>query len=74
MSTNPRIDLLGLSMRFGDIATDVIKAGIDEHGLEPIQLYVPVSDLAFMNGLPYPLAPSIPPPMMPRRAGSSDPG
>jgi hypothetical protein len=48
-------DLLGLGMRFGNIATDVIKAGIDEHGLEPIQLYVPAQTLPFMNGLPYPL-------------------
>ena len=48
-------DLLGLSMRFGDIATDVIKAGIEEHGLEPIQLFVPAAQLPFMNGLPYPL-------------------
>jgi hypothetical protein len=48
-------DLLGLGMRFGNIATDVIKAGIEEHGLEPIQLYVPVDTLPFMKGLPYPL-------------------
>jgi hypothetical protein len=44
---------LGLSMRFGTIATDVIRAGIEEHGLEPIQLFVP--DLPFMAGLPAPL-------------------
>jgi hypothetical protein len=44
---------LGLSMRFGTIATDVIRAGIDEHGLEPIQLLVP--HLPFMEGLPAPL-------------------
>lgn len=48
-------DLLGLGMRFGSIATDVIKAGIEEHGLEPIQLFVPPGDLPFMEGLPYPL-------------------
>ena len=48
-------DLFGLSMRFGPIAPDIIKAGIDEHGFEPIQLYVPAADLPFMNGLPYPL-------------------
>lgn len=48
-------DLFGLGMRFGDIATDVIKAGIEEHGLEPIELFVPASDLEFMNGLPFPL-------------------
>lgn len=48
-------DLFGLGMRFGNIATDVIKAGIDEHGFEPIQLFVPADDLPFMNGLPYPL-------------------
>lgn len=48
-------DLLGLGMRFGTIATDVIKAGIEEHGLEPIQLFVPPETLPFMAGLPYPL-------------------
>lgn len=48
-------DLFGLGMRFGPIARDIIKAGIDEHGFEPIQLYVPAADLPFMNGLPYPL-------------------
>ena len=42
-------------MRYGDIATDVIKAGIEEHGLEPIELFVPADDLPFMKGLPYPL-------------------
>ncbi|MDB5686315.1 MAG: hypothetical protein JWR77_904 [Rhizorhabdus sp.] len=46
---------LGLTMRFGTIATDVIKAGIEEHGLEPIQLFVPSSQLPFMAGLPEPL-------------------
>jgi hypothetical protein len=45
--------VLGLSMRFGSIATDIIKAGIEEHGLEPIQLFAP--DLPFMRGLPAPL-------------------
>src|SRR3546814_6888245 len=48
-------NLLGLGMRFGNIATDVIKAGIEEHGLEPIQLFVSADDLPFMKGLPYPL-------------------
>jgi hypothetical protein len=48
-------DLLGLGMRFGNIATDVIKAGIGEHGLEPIQLFAPPTSLPFMKGLPYPL-------------------
>lgn len=47
--------LFGLPLRFGDIATDVIKAGIDEHGLEPIELFVPAEQLPFMEGLPYPL-------------------
>src|SRR3546814_19148525 len=32
-----------------------IKAGIEEHGLEPIQLFVSADDLPFMKGLPYPL-------------------
>jgi hypothetical protein len=45
--------VLGLSMRFGTIATDVIKAGIEEHGLEPIQLFVP--NVPFMESLPAPL-------------------
>ncbi len=48
-------DLFGLSMRFGPIAPDIIKAGIDEHGFEPIQLFVPAAELPFMQGLPYPL-------------------
>lgn len=48
-------DLFGLGMRFGNIATDVIRAGIDEHGFEPIQLYVSQDDLPFMKGLPFPL-------------------
>ena len=48
-------ELLGLDMRFGNIATDVIKAGIEEHGLEPIKLFVPAETLPFMTGLPYPL-------------------
>lgn len=48
-------DMLGLGMRFGNIATDVIKAGIEEHGLEPIQLFVPPDALPFMKGVPYPL-------------------
>lgn len=48
-------EMFGLPLRFGTIATDVIKAGIEEHGLEPIQLFVPASDLPFMAGLPYPL-------------------
>jgi hypothetical protein len=48
-------DLFGMGMRFGPIAPDIIKAGIDEHGFEPIQLYVPVSELEFMTGLPFPL-------------------
>ena len=48
-------DLFGLGMRFGPIAPDIIKAGIDEHGFEPIQLYVPAADLPFMQGLPDPL-------------------
>jgi hypothetical protein len=48
-------DLFGLQLRFGEIATDVIKAGIEEHGLEPIELFVPPEQLLFMAGLPYPL-------------------
>jgi len=48
-------DLFGLPLRFGEIATDVIKAGIEEHGLEPIKLFVPPEQLPFMAGLPYPL-------------------
>ncbi len=48
-------DLFGMGMRFGPIARDIIKAGIDEHGFEPIQLYVPAEDLPFMKGLPFPL-------------------
>lgn len=48
-------DLFGMGMRFGPIAPDIIKAGIDEHGFEPIQLYVPAAELPFMQGLPYPL-------------------
>ena len=54
-TTSQLKDLLGLGMRFGTIATDVIKAGIDEHGLEPIELFVPTETLPFMAGLPYPL-------------------
>lgn len=45
-------DLLGLSMRFGDIGRELFIAGIDEHGLEPIQLLVP--DLPFMAQVPAP--------------------
>lgn len=48
-------DLFGMGMRFGPIAPDIIKAGIDEHGFEPIQLFVPAAELPFMQGLPYPL-------------------
>lgn len=48
-------DLFGMGMRFGPIAPDIIKAGIDEHGFEPIELFVPAADLPFMQGLPYPL-------------------
>lgn len=44
-------DLFDLSLRFGSVATDVIKAGIEEHGLEPIQLFVPRSELPFMDGI-----------------------
>ena len=54
-TTSQLKELLGLGMRFGNIATDVIKAGIEEHGLEPIQLLVPADNLPFMHGLPYPL-------------------
>src|SRR3546814_18025654 len=42
-------------MRFVNIATDVIKAWIEEHGLYRIQLFVSADDLPFMKGLPYPL-------------------
>lgn len=48
-------DLFGLGMRFASVAPDLIQAGIDEHGLEPIKSFVPVDDLPFMRGLPYPL-------------------
>ena len=48
-TTSQLKELLGLGMRFGNIATDVIKAGIEEHGLEPIQLLVPADNLPFMH-------------------------
>ena len=47
-------DQLGLTLRFASVAPDVIKAGIEEHGLEPIELFVPAETLPFMNGVPGP--------------------
>jgi hypothetical protein len=44
---------LGLSMRFGNLAPEIIIAGIDEHGLEPIQLIA--QNVSFMADLPAPL-------------------
>jgi hypothetical protein len=44
-------DLLGLSLRYASIAPDVIKVGIEEHGLEPIELSVPRETLPFMDGI-----------------------
>jgi hypothetical protein len=45
--------LFGLSMRFGTLAREIIIAGIEEHGLEPIQLIA--KDVPFMADLPAPL-------------------
>jgi hypothetical protein len=44
---------LGLPMRFGNVAPDIIIAGIEEHGLEPIQLIA--RNVPFMADLPAPL-------------------
>lgn len=44
---------LGLGMRFSEMAKDIIKVGIDEHGLEPIELIV--DSVEFMADQPAPL-------------------
>lgn len=46
--------MMDLKMRTASVVPDMIKVGIEEHGLEPIEPILPIDQLPFMKGVPGP--------------------